>query len=238
MLRSLKILETYSIHALDGDLGKLEQLFFDDEQWRVRYLVVKTGRFFHRAKVLISIHGLKKIDWPGSRFEVNLTREQIESSPEIEVEHLPSRRQEIEYFNYYRWPYYWGQSGIWGIAPLEMVPFELEIADPHLSSTQSARECKIEAMDETLGSVVDLMVDDDRWSIKYLVVDTGLLRDTRLMLIPSEQINGVDWRLRVMSSDLPLDYFRNSPIFYPLAPHTREFEQRLKGYFQKVKKVS
>ena len=239
MLRSLKDLETYSIHALDGDLGKLDQLFFDDDHWLVRYLVVKTGRFFHRAKILISTHGLKKIDWPSHRFEVSLTRDQIERSPEIEIDQPPPRLKEIEYFNYYRWPYYWTNSGIWGVAPIEVIPSELNKADPHLRSTQSALECKVQTGGTALlGRVVDLLIDDDRWTVKYLVIDTGTFRDSKMLLIPTDQVTEIDWASRSISLDLSLDFFAGSPVYYPMAPHSRDFEQRMRDYYQKVKKVS
>ena len=238
MLRSLKNLETYSIHALDGDLGKLEQLFFDDDQWLVRYLVVKTGRFFRRAKILISTQGLKKIDWPSQRFEVSLTRDQIERSPEFEIDQPPPRFKEIEYFNYYRWPYYWTNAGIWGVAPMESIPSEMHQTDPHLRSTQSALECKVQASGSTLGKVLDLLVDDDRWTVKYLVIDTGMLRESKTMLIPTDQVAEIDWASRLVSLDLPLDFVVKSPVYYPMAPHTRDFEQRMRDYYHRIKKVS
>lgn len=31
------------IRATDGELGKVEELYFDDESWAIRYLTVETG---------------------------------------------------------------------------------------------------------------------------------------------------------------------------------------------------
>ena len=33
----------YAIRATDGDLGKVDQFYFDDEAWTIRYVVVKTA---------------------------------------------------------------------------------------------------------------------------------------------------------------------------------------------------
>ena len=43
MLRSLKDLRGYAIRASDGVIGKVDDFYFDDETWAIRYLVVDTG---------------------------------------------------------------------------------------------------------------------------------------------------------------------------------------------------
>ena len=40
MLRSLKALEKCAIGATDGDIGQVKDLYFDDDAWAVRYLIV------------------------------------------------------------------------------------------------------------------------------------------------------------------------------------------------------
>ena len=44
----------YAIRATDGDLGKVEEFYFDDETWKIRYIVVETGNWLSGRKVLIS----------------------------------------------------------------------------------------------------------------------------------------------------------------------------------------
>jgi hypothetical protein len=43
MLRSMSDLEDYAIGATDGPIGHVKDLFFDDDAWIIRYLVVETG---------------------------------------------------------------------------------------------------------------------------------------------------------------------------------------------------
>ncbi len=43
MLRSMKDLHGFAIHASDGDIGRVADCLFDDDRWAVRYLVVDTG---------------------------------------------------------------------------------------------------------------------------------------------------------------------------------------------------
>ncbi len=54
MLRSLKVLRGYHVQAYNGPVGTVEDFYFDDEAWTVRYLVVDTGHFLSGRKALIA----------------------------------------------------------------------------------------------------------------------------------------------------------------------------------------
>ena len=54
MLRSAKQMFGYAIEARDGRIGKVEDFYFDDTAWRVRYLIGETGGWLTRKAVLIS----------------------------------------------------------------------------------------------------------------------------------------------------------------------------------------
>ena len=54
MLRSLLDLRNYRIQAIDGHIGGVHDLLFDDQRWTVRYLVVDLGSWLPGRKVLIS----------------------------------------------------------------------------------------------------------------------------------------------------------------------------------------
>jgi len=43
MLRNVTRLKGFEIRARDGEVGTLDQLYFDDENWAIRYLVVNSG---------------------------------------------------------------------------------------------------------------------------------------------------------------------------------------------------
>ena len=44
MLRSLKDLTGYKVGATDGDFGSVQDFYFDDQRWAIRYLIVDTTR--------------------------------------------------------------------------------------------------------------------------------------------------------------------------------------------------
>ena len=85
----------YHIHAVDGEIGHVDDFLFD-ESCAIRYLVVDTSNFIGGKSVLIGTSVVEEVDSPNRKILVNLTRDQIKKSPSVEtadielVETLPS----------------------------------------------------------------------------------------------------------------------------------------------------
>ena len=86
MLYSAKKLKSFSLGATDGDIGSVEEIYFDDDAWTIRYFVVDTGKWLSGRKVLVSPYSLEKVNWNEGQIGTRLTKKQIEESPEIETE--------------------------------------------------------------------------------------------------------------------------------------------------------
>jgi len=54
MLRSIKQLYGDELRATDGEIGKITDFYFEDQNWAVRYVVVDTGTWLSGRLVLIS----------------------------------------------------------------------------------------------------------------------------------------------------------------------------------------
>src|SRR5579863_10337071 len=118
MLKNAKDLHGFTIRATDGEIGTVDQFYFDDETWAIRYLTVDTGGWLAGRMVLISpISILGQPDWPAKRLDVSLTRKQVENSPGVDTHQPVSRQHEIEYLGYYGYPFYWGGANLWGPEP-------------------------------------------------------------------------------------------------------------------------
>ncbi len=80
---------------------------------------MKTGGWLSGRKVLISPKAVLKDSWELDSLPVNLTKEQVSSSPDIDTDKPVSRQQEAELFAHYPWQNYWGggfyAGGVWGI---------------------------------------------------------------------------------------------------------------------------
>ena len=114
MLRSVESLKDFTIRATDGDIGRVESLYFDDCTWTVRYLVVDTSNWLAGRRVLITPISVRRIDWDDEALHVTLTRAQVEGSPGVDSRLPVSRQHEIEYYQYYDYPYYWTGPYRWG----------------------------------------------------------------------------------------------------------------------------
>jgi len=100
MLMSVKEMRGHLFVARDGEIGKVNDLYFDDDQWTVRYLVDKTG--FLGRQVLIAPVAITEINNDQEMIRVNLTREQIEDSPPLDREKPLSRDLETKIIEHYR----------------------------------------------------------------------------------------------------------------------------------------
>lgn len=105
MYQNIKDLLGYTIHAADGEIGKVEDFYFDDDQWTIRYLVVGTGSWLDERKVLIAPSALEE---PRQKsFSTRLSRQQVKDSPDIDTHRPVSRQQEEQLVGYYGWPVWW-----------------------------------------------------------------------------------------------------------------------------------
>jgi hypothetical protein len=86
MLRNTKELDGLSVRATDGAIGRLVDLYFDDQAWVVRYLVVEAGVWLAKRKVLISPVFIVDPYGVGTLLALNLTKDQVENSRHAHLE--------------------------------------------------------------------------------------------------------------------------------------------------------
>lgn len=118
MLRNLKDLRGYTVSANDGEVGKVTDFYFDDDRWVVRYLIVETGSWLSRRKVLISPMSIGEPQHAERIVPVTISRAQVQGSPDIDTDKPVSRQREQDYLGYYGYPAYWDSVGIWGMGSM------------------------------------------------------------------------------------------------------------------------
>jgi sporulation protein YlmC with PRC-barrel domain len=247
MLKSVGDMKGLAIHASDGAIGSVEECYFDDETWAIRYLIVNTGGWLPGRLVLISPVFLGNADWETKQLHVALTKKQIENSPDIDRHKPVSRQHEAEYMDYYGYSYYWGGPDLWGsgLYPADlaatMIPIaartaaaQREPADSHLRSTAEVKGYQIEASDGELGHVKDFIVDPDTWSIRYLEVDTRNWLPGKKVLISPDWIEKVSWSESKVRVALLRETIRSAPEYLGYKPMTREYENQLHAHYGHV----
>lgn len=241
MRRSLRELIGYKILAQDGEIGKVEDFYFDDRSWTIRYLVIDTGNWLFGREVLISPVSLGKPEWQKKLFPVQLTKSQIENSPGIHEDKPVSRQMELDLIQYYQWPDYWRTVGVTMpenamlVARAELPKDDQEKSkeeNPHLRSVEEVSGYHIRASDGEIGHVEDYIADDESWILRYIVVDTrNWLPWGKRVLVSPSWIERVKWRERRVHVDLPVKLIEKSPEFDLSQPVNREYENRLYDYY-------
>jgi uncharacterized protein YrrD len=110
-LRSCREVRGYRVEAGDGEIGQVDDFITDDRTWVLRYAVVDTRKWLPGRKVLVAIPWMKSVSWAGSKVRVDLTREEIEGSPEFDPRAPINREYESVLYDYYGRPRYWGEPG-------------------------------------------------------------------------------------------------------------------------------
>ena len=77
MLYRVEHLRGYTIRAIDGDVGTVDDILFDDRGWVVRYVVADTGGWLSSRRVLLSPSILDRPDRMALALPVRLTREKV-----------------------------------------------------------------------------------------------------------------------------------------------------------------
>lgn len=218
-----------AILARDGRIGTVDDVYFDDERWAVRYLVVDTGEWLPGRKALISPASLPVQEGGGDYLRVNLTREQVEHAPGTSEDPPVSQVLEEAHARYYGYPYYWAGPYVWGMAPFpvsaapaqsasqsresrEMIERAQQRArESHLRSSAAVVGYSIRTADGEIGHVEDFVVDDRTWEIADMVVDTRNWLPGKKALVPPKAITGIDWDRREVRVSLRRDELKGAP---------------------------
>jgi uncharacterized protein YrrD len=204
---NINSLSGYAIEATDGEIGKVEDFYFDDETWTIRYFVVKTGNWLSGKKVLISTAALTKLDIKMGLFIVNVTQQQVRESPDIDTAKPVSRQQEAMLNQHHIWENYWGsgsyggEMGIGNNRPIRIKDSDRDPKDDiHLRSVAQVSGYAIHASDGEIGHVNDFIVDDQTWILTDIVVDTHNWIGGKKVLVGVTHVNSISylsWRVYV-----------------------------------------
>ena len=124
MLFAVTGLHGCPVEAGDGHVGSVKDFLFDDQSWKVRWMVVDTGDWLPGRQVLIHPSAIAPLDLglPVKRVlpmmsmgdalvvSVRLTRQQIEASPEAREDEPVTKQMETDLYDHYGWDPSWGTT--------------------------------------------------------------------------------------------------------------------------------
>jgi hypothetical protein len=217
MLRTTTDLEDYTLGATDGPIGKVKDFYFDDETWVIRYLVVHTGSWLASRKVLISPLTIGEPDRVEQLLPASLTKLQVKNSPDIDTDKPVTRQHEKDYLGYYGYPTYWDDASH-------------RRDDPHLRSCKAVIGYRIQAIDGEIGHVQGMLLDDETWAIRYLVVSTSNWWLGHELLVAPPWILGVSWADSTVSVDMTQQALKDAPPYDSRVPLGRQHELDTYGH--------
>jgi len=233
-LQSVHYLERCTLHAVDGAIGTVEALYFDEMKWVVRYLLVDTGGWLMGRRVLISPVAVGEVRAEEQTIYIELTRAQIETSPALVTGQPVSRRYEEAYYRHYDWPVYWEEDRQSGVALAKNV-----LQEKRLQGTVRVEGCVMVAVDGAIGTVRDIFVDIRYWVIRYLEIEARGDRPGRHVLVSTGWIERVNWVDRIVNIDLACVAIDAAPGFDASRGISRDYEAGLfrhygrRGYWQR-----
>ena len=227
----------YSLNAHDGEIGKVKQVYFDDQYWTVRYFVIATGSWFLGKNVLIVPAVITALDEEEKRLEVDLAREQIKNAPSVDTTLPVSRHYEKELLRYYEWERYWISDTLFGVPSLPeeerpaILRFPKKPEQPHLRSSDEVKSYSIHARDGDIGHVEDYILEEPDWTIRYLEVDTRNWLPGKHVLIDPTWIDRVDWVRQEVVVKMQREAIETAPPYDSAMIISRDYRVALSEHY-------
>jgi hypothetical protein len=211
MIRNYKNMQGSRIHALDGDIGKLKDIYFDDHNWNVRYFVVELGS--SGKEMLVSPKVVASFD--GEELKIELTKKEINEFPDSE-DALPVSMQQ-QYKARYLFDSASNFSGQFAGTPLithiKTNNEDRNVYDPHLLSCKKISDYQLVTHDVGVGDIQDILIDDAFWLIRFLVVEIIDNGETRSIVLSPQLIEEIEWPVLLVSVALDYDELMRKPVF-------------------------
>jgi sporulation protein YlmC with PRC-barrel domain len=216
-LQLINQVKGYVIEAIDGNVGKVDEFYFDDRLWKIRYGVISLG---YGRKILLSPVEMNKFDPANRVILASVTREQVRNSPDIDSELPVDRQHEIRLHEYYQWPFFLLGDGLMSFAmpgeglidgPKAPENQSEKQYDPHLRSSNYLTNMMVCGSDGThIGKVHDFALDTKRWTIPFVVVK---LQGKKMVLCNPASIAGVDDEEFKVVTNLTAEKIHALPIY-------------------------
>lgn len=231
---ALSALENYDVVGHDGPIGSVRDFLFLDDHWQVRWLVIDTGAWLSRRKVLIHPSAIADIDHEREEILTPLTKEQIEASPNVGRDEKLSEDLERQLFAYYGWNGDRGKSSFGKASdPPPALPGAITeaVENPHLRSFETIKSYRLRATDGEIGRIRNFLIDNDGWNIRYLVVETGSWLFGKEVLLAPYAVTAIDWLNQEVLLNVTRQQVKDSPPWDPLKLIDEMYEQRLHRHY-------
>lgn len=222
MLRDFNKIKDCVVQGTDGIIGSVADVYFNDQTWEIFYLAADTDRWLDGRHVLIARESLLTPKWDTGSFPANVSQAQVKDGPPFEIDQPLKWRKEREICAYYRWATYY---------PLD--DKELTVFPGILTSANGLTDFSLKVTDGEIGKIINFIVEDISWTVRYLLVDTSKWLAGRKVLISPLWAKSILWAEKMVELDLNKAQVEQSPEYDPYQPIERLYEDRLYKYYGK-----
>jgi hypothetical protein len=217
MIRSFEKICGAQVKTTDGAKGTLQDIYFDDRSWKIRFIVVGT-MFEHGERSVVAPPDAVAI-YDGTCLTLKLTNAELQIMPDAESSKpvsLHKREASREQYNY-------NKDSLAGEDPHEESSGirrgrsdvrEKTECDSHLRSCRYISRYKLIASDGHAGSIRDFLIDDSLWLIRFAVAQVGMANDNCEILLGPQLIENVEWALEAIKIPLTSNNILSKPRFF------------------------
>ena len=205
MLRSAIDIQACTVGALDGTLGTVKDCVFDDEAWVIRYLIVRTGAWHSNEELTVPSNVIGQQDWLEKHLSVQFTRSGLRDRL------AGAETQDRLYVPGSR---------------------DAHTSGLRLHSVNAVSKYGVQASDGDVGRLRGLLVDEQSWAIRFMVVQTGTWWLGHQVLIAPEWIDEARWAESTIWVDMTLHTVRRSMPYEDGTPMNGAWEAGIYHYDQ------
>lgn len=209
--------------ASDGELGKVKDIYFEDKEWRVHFLVVDTGTWPFSETVFVSPQDAALHQSEPGLLKSALDKVRLRHISYNEDPRPITKPDTLQLYSHRAWPAF-GRAGN-GYPTLGMVKAGAGLANVaefsdkqmrHMLSFKPIVNYEIHNNEGRLGLLKDLMVDLEKWSLPYLLVDDTSTSDRERLLVASEKVVSFASHQSLVKVAISKEQFEASPKINPV----------------------
>lgn len=206
MLRSMKDLEDYRLGTTDGVTGCVNNFYVDQKTWLIRHMTANTGPWRFGRNVQVAAHSIGRPNWSEKILPVWLTKAQLGRCPvAVTADRIPDAAGIA-----LATP---GIPAVTTAAAMQAATTPPREPDAGLLSCNAIMRCRIQALDRRSGHVHGLLINDDTWAVKYLIMATNHWWAGHLVLIESQSVLSVGESNAIITVNLSGEAVAASPRY-------------------------
>lgn len=192
------------IETTDGRDGKVLDVWFDEESWKLRYLLCRMGNWLHGREVIVTMGRLGDLAQIDGAIAVSASSEVLANSPEVDNAIPISEEVELRLAKYWQWSSQHVRSALPKevAATMEAEATRKDKAETEVETASRLRSVKeirgygIRGKDDEFGHVEDIVFEGSDWGLRFFVLDTRNWLPGRHVLLPLKCVEEVRWSQR------------------------------------------